>query len=443
MNTSIIYATTINKEEKKEQESIRAKVKANIAVVLPVFSENEESDIQIELDYDTITKVVDDYIGRYIIDPRIDEIEYELSIPKLPDEKATDNLKKVLTGETNKITTSESILQVDNKAIANDKVTLTFKLSVEENVYLDENADAEPQKQGVHQLENISQQYANSVPSAKLSQPINDQSEDELIIQSPNSQLFWQNDSSSQLYWQNAALNVSPQSNTSQYNNSLSTEETLDTIKTIGSGLKSGMDSTKTIEGPNLVSRIFKQKGGYVKVGDNGQVYTNPYARGNNYYKIAGDFSKNKYVKGLGIFGKVVNYGTTLYQTVIDSSQAETLQKKGRVWGASVGKVTSGTIAGAVASWVTSAILITIAGAAGVAAAPVTIVIIAGCSIMAGVAASNAVEQYGEDLGGNIGEEAIDLGQNVLNKTREELRKYEAKRIEERNGFRHSIKREK
>ena len=71
----------------------------------------------------------------------------------------------------------------------------------------------------------------------------------------------------------------------------------------------------------------------------------------------------------------------------------------------------------------TSAVLISIATAAGVAAAPVTIVVIAGCSIIAGVAASNAVEQYGEDVGGNIGEGAVDLGQNLLDITREELRR--------------------
>jgi hypothetical protein len=106
-------------------------------------------------------------------------------------------------------------------------------------------------------------------------------------------------------------------------------------------------------------------------------------------------------------------------QVGVKYSRAETSQERGRVLGSSIGQVSSGMIAGAIASTVTSTILVSIAVAAGVSTAPVTVVVIAGCSIIAGVAASNAVEQYGKDIGGSIGEKSVELWQNGVNKTDE------------------------
>lgn len=436
---NVIGGQVLNKEEKKEQESIKADVKAEIAVVLPILPENTESRIKIELDYDTITQVVNDYIERYTIDPRINEIDYQLSTPNLPDEDATNNLKECLTGETGKVTTFNDIIQVDNKAIVDEKVTLTFELSVEENVYLDDNSETPQSQQDKHQSENSSQTNTRSAHSTKTSLPTDNQPKGELVIQSSDSNLYWQNAPSAQLYWENAPTDVSHPSKIPQYNRTPITDEVVqDTIKNTGSGVYSAMESTKGIESGIRIGNIKIGRSGYVKVGDNGRVYTNPHARGSQYYKIVGDFSNNKTVKNLGIAGKVVSYGTTTIQTGIKVSQAETSQEKGRIIGAAVGKVSSGALVGTAATMATSAILISIATAAGVAAAPVTIVVIAGCSIIASVAASNAVEQYGEEVGGNIGEEVVDIGQNVLNKTREELRRYKAKRMEELKGFRHS-----
>ena len=407
---NVIGGHVVNKKDKKEQESIKADVKAKIAVALPILPKNTESNIQIELDYDTITQVVNDFIERYTIDPRINEIDYQLSTLNLPDEDATNNLKECLTGKIDKVTTFNDTIQADNKAIVDEKVTLTFELSVEENVYLDENSETPQPQQDKHQSENSSQTNTNSAHSTKTSLSTDNQLKGELVFQSSDSNLYWQNAHSAQLYWQNAPSNISQPSNISHNNRTpIADDEILEDFKNIGSGLDSAMSSAERL--------------GYVMVGDNGRVYTNPHARGNQYYKIVGDLPHNRYVTNLGIFGRVVSYGTTTIQTGIKVFQAETSQERGRVIGAAVGKVSSGALVGTAASMATSAVLISIATAAGVAAAPVTIVVIAGCSIIAGVAASNAVEQYGEDVGGNIGEGAVDLGQNLLDITREELRR--------------------
>lgn len=401
MSTSFIDAKEVDKEKQKEQEFLKAEVKADIAVVLPVFPENEVSDIQIELDYDTITKAINDYIERYTIDPRINEIEYELSTPNLPDEKATNNLKEVLTGETDEITTSNDIIQVDNNAINDEKVILKFELSVEETVYLDENGEIVPQENGGPLSKNSSLQKTSVSPSTKSSQPIYNQPKKELVIQSTQPQLYWQNAPSAQLYWQNA-----PSNDFQSTNSSYLVENSLDTIGSMGSGMDEAMGSIGTIE----------EMGGYLKLGNNGRVYTNPQARGGKYYKIVGNVSDSKLVKRLGTAGKILSYGTTVIQTGIDYSQAETPQEKGRIVGASVGKVTSGIAAGTVASTITTAALISIATVAGVATAPVTLVVVAGCSIIASVMAANAVEKYGEDIGGNVGEMTVDYLKNKTKK---------------------------
>ena len=78
----------------KEQESIKAKVKVDIAVVLP---EDIGKDDIIELKYDSITKAVNEYVERYTIDPRISEVEYILTTPKFSNDKTTNDLKEVLT----------------------------------------------------------------------------------------------------------------------------------------------------------------------------------------------------------------------------------------------------------------------------------------------------------------------------------------------------------
>lgn len=437
-------ADIANKEELKEQETIKTTVPVDIAVVLPILPKEIESDFQIELDYDEITKAVNDYIERYTIDPRIDGINYQLSTPQLPDENATNKLRESLSGETDEIITSNEVIHVDNDAITDEKVTLRFELSVEENVYMDETSERPKSLRDKDQSENLSRPTPSSVHSTKASQPTTNQQKGELIIKSADSQLYWQNGPSAQLYWQNAPSNISQPSNIAQNNRtSVTDEEVLDDLNKIGSGLDGAMGSTERIESGVKVGNIRIGSSGYVKVGDNGRVYTNPYQRGNQYYKIVGNFSNNAYVRGLGLFGKIVSYGTTGVQMGIKCSHAETSQEKGRIWGSSIGKISSGMIAGAIASTVTSTVLVSIAVAAGVSTAPVTIVVIAGCSIMAGVAASNAVEQYGEDIGGNIGEEVVDLGHNVLSISKQELRRYKAKRIENSNGFRHSIRREK
>ena len=116
----------------KEQESIKAKVKVDIAVVLP---EDIGKDDIIELKYDE----------RYTIDPRISEVEYILTTPKFSNDKTTNDLKEVLTGETTEIKTLEDTIKVENDAITDEKVTLKFELSVEENIYLD-NDDNEQNK---------------------------------------------------------------------------------------------------------------------------------------------------------------------------------------------------------------------------------------------------------------------------------------------------------
>ena len=409
-------ADIVNKEDLKESETIEAVIDVDVATVLPTLQEDADSRIQIELDYDAITQIVNDYLERYTIDPRINKIDYHLSTPQLPDEDATNNLEECLTGETRKVTTPNDTIQVDNKAIADDKVTLTFELSVEENVYLEEDTESPQLKQDWHQSENPSQPSTNSAHSTKASQPKDNHQKSEFIIHSSDSNVYWQNASSAQLYWQNAPSYISQ-------NFGNPPTEDLDIVRNSFSGIENGMDY-------GTARRL-----GYRVTNWNGHDYTT-YTNGNRFYIIAGNY--DRYARYLRNGGRIVNYGTILIQTGIRYSQAKTPHERGRVVGASVGQVSTEIMAGTVASWATSAVLVSIATTVGVATAPATIIVIAGCSIIAGVAASSVVGQYGEDIGGNIGEEAVDLRQNVLNRTREEIRRYEAKKKEEKNSFRHS-----
>ena len=392
---NVVGADTVCKKKAEEQELLTAKVNADVAIVLPV---DVEPDAQFELQYDAISETINNYIERYTIDARVEKVEYNLSSPELSDKDATNNLKESLTGTTDEITTSKGTIHIENDAIKDNKVTLTFKLSVEENVYLDESDENPSDEINCRQVAKSSSQ--NPVPQNNVSSNVNSQRNGDLIIQSAEPKLYWQSAPKAELYWQNAPSNISKEAKSKIKISDEVKDKVVDYSNIIGSGVDSAMGSV-----PEL------------RYGNNGRVYTNPNARGNQYYKIVGTLSDSKAVSRLGKAGKVISYGTTIYRASEEYSKASTSQEKGRVVGATTGKVVVGTVAGNVASVATTAVLVTIAGAAGVATAPVTLIVIAGCSIFAGVAASSAVEGVGEEIGGNAGAWAVNKWQS-LNKNK-------------------------
>ena len=394
MNNAV-GADTVCKKKAEEQELLTAKVNADVAIVLPV---DVEPDAQFELQYDAISEAINNYIERYTIDARVEKVEYNLSSPELSDKDATNNLKESLTGTTDEITTSKGTIHIENDAIKDNKVTLTFKLSVEENVYLDESDENPSDEINCRQVAKSSSQ--NPVPQNNVSSNVNSQRNGDLIIQSAEPKLYWQSAPKAELYWQNAPSNISKEAKSKIKISDEVKDKVVDYSNIIGSGVDSAMGSV-----PEL------------RYGNNGRIYTNPNARGNQYYKIVGTLSDSKAVSRLGKAGKVISYGTTIYRAGEEYSKASTSQEKGRVVGATTGKVVVGTVAGNVASVATTAVLVTIAGAAGVATAPVTLIVIAGCSIFAGVAASSAVEGVGEEIGGNAGAWAVNKWQS-LNKNK-------------------------
>ena len=392
---NVVGADSVNKKKAEEQELLTAKVNADVAIVLPV---DVEPDAQFELQYDAISETINNYIERYTIDARVEKVEYNLSSPELSDKDATNNLKESLTGTTDEITTSKGTIHIENDAIKDNKVTLTFKLSVEENVYLDESDENPSDEINCRQVAKSSSQ--NPVPQNNVSSNVNSQRNGDLIIQSAEPKLYWQSAPKAELYWQNAPSNISKEAKSKIKISDEVKDKVVDYSNIIGSGVDSAMGSV-----PEL------------RYGNNGRIYTNPNARGNQYYKIVGTLSDSKAVSRLGKAGKVISYGTTIYRAGEEYSKASTSQEKGRVVGATTGKVVVGTVAGNVASVATTAVLVTIAGAAGVATAPVTLIVIAGCSIFAGVAASSAVEGVGEEIGGNAGAWAVNKWQS-LNKNK-------------------------
>ena len=394
MNNAV-GADTVCKKKAEEQELLTAKVNADVAIVLPV---DVEPDAQFELQYDAISETINNYIERYTIDARVEKVEYNLSSPELSDKDATNNLKESLTGTTDEITTSKGTIHIENDAIKDNKVTLTFKLSVEENVYLDESDENPSDEINCRQVAKSSSQ--NPVPQNNVSSNVNSQRNGDLIIQTAEPKLYWQSAPKAELYWQNAPSNISKEAKSKIKISDEVKDKVVDYSNIIGSGVDSAMGSV-----PEL------------RYGNNGRIYTNPNARGNQYYKIVGTLSDSKAVSRLGKAGKVISYGTTIYRAGEEYSKASTSQEKGRVVGATTGKVVVGTVAGNVASVATTAVLVTIAGAAGVATAPVTLIVIAGCSIFAGVAASSAVEGVGEEIGGNAGAWAVNKWQS-LNKNK-------------------------
>ena len=392
---NVVGADTVCKKKAEEQESLTAKVNADVAIVLPV---EVMPYAQIELQYDVISEAINNYIEHYTIDARVEKVEYNLSSPELSDKDATNNLKESLTGTTDEITTSKGTIHIENDAIKDNKVTLTFKLSVEENVYLDESDENPSDEINCRQVAKSSSQ--NPVPQNNVSSNVNSQRNGDLIIQSAEPKLYWQSAPKAELYWQNAPSNISKEAKSKIKISDEVKDKVVDYSNIIGSGVDSAMGSV-----PEL------------RYGNNGRIYTNPNARGNQYYKIAGTLSDSKAVSRLGTAGKVISYGTTIYRASEEYSKASTSQEKGRVVGATTGKVAVGTAVGTVASVATTAVLVTIAGAAGVATAPVTLIVIAGCSIFAGVAASSAVEGVGEEIGGNAGAWAVNKWQS-LNKNK-------------------------
>ena len=69
---NVVGADTVCKKKAEEQESLTAKVNADIAIVLPV---DVEPDAQFELQYDAISEAINNYIERYTIDARVEKVE--------------------------------------------------------------------------------------------------------------------------------------------------------------------------------------------------------------------------------------------------------------------------------------------------------------------------------------------------------------------------------
>lgn len=397
---SVIDAHSVNKEKLVEQETIKAQIKADIAIVLPG---DIGSSARIDLKYDAIAQAVNSCVECYTIDPRISEVDLDISAPNLPDGEATANLRDTLTGEKKEVVVNEEIVQVDNEAISDDKVVPKFELSIEETVILDENGEYK--------------QYENERPQSGKSPSSNEKSVHEssssgeknnpvpqsgdLVIQSSEPKLYWQSTPQTQLYWENAPSNVS-----NNERKSLFSQETKDKI------VEYGIEGTKIVgsglRGPDSITGVAK-KVGHVKVGDNGRIYTSPKANGNQYYKIAGKLADNKVINRMGAAGTLFSLGATVAEAKYDYSKTENSRERSEIVGGAVGKFSFGFIAGTAASAATTAVLVTIAGAAGVAAAPVTLVVIAGCAIVAGAAASGVAEEYGEKKGQEAGAAVLDF----------------------------------
>lgn len=391
MGNVIINASNVDVCERQEKELMQTDIQVDVAVVLPILEKEMSSEVKIDLDYSTITKTVNDYINRNVIDARIEKINYTLTIPDMPDAAVTQNLKGVLTGDLNEISTSKGCVKVKNDAINSDKVTKVFELSVEETVYIKNAAEDKQLKTG---------SGANQA--------------NELVIKSADSKLYWTNAEPNSII-QNAPdrklyLENTPTGNSNNPKQVVSSNhsDSVSVAQKLGDGLNAGMEITKT--------EAFKT----TRVGTNDKVYTNPYARGNQHYKIVGNIKDMKSVKVLGNAGKLISIGSTYAQLSEDWQQAETAVERAKAVGGTVGELGAGFIAGNAATAATTAVLVSVAGALGVATAPATIVIIAGCAIVAGVAASNAAEQPGRELGEKAGEkvreQAVDMWNFVSEK---------------------------
>lgn len=396
---NIIGAHPVKKQKLEEQETIKAKIKADIAIVLP---EEIGKDAQIALKYDAIAKVVNDYIESYTIDARISEVDLYLSAPELPDSEATANLKGVLTGEKKEVVINENMVQVDNEEIGDDKVNLRFELSVEETVFFDGDSQSENKKTQSDTPQSQKSGHKSHIFEAKNTL---DWSNESLVIQSSEPKLYWQSAPTAQLYLKNAPSDASQIIRIGQRNRYLS-QETKDKItdyglegaKIVGSGLNSAEGGlTKTA-----------RKIGDIKVGDNGRIYTSPKANGNRYYKIIGNLADNKVVKRMGIVGKSLSYGAMTLEAYDDYSNAETSRERGEVFFGTAGKIGAGWAAGTVATVLTTTVLVAIASSS----APLTLVVIAGCAIVASTTASNIVEPYGEKLGREMGGDIVEKLQN-------------------------------
>ncbi len=402
MGNKTINASIVDVCERQERELIQSDIQVDVAVVLPILEEETLSEVKMDLDYATIVKTVNEYINRNVIDARIETINYTLTIPDMPDTAVTQNLKEVLIGDKNEISTFKGNVKVKNDAINNDKVTKVFELSVEETVYIENVVeDKQLRKENGANHTNANNLIKKSL-STTDSKQTSMQSNAELVIKSADSKLYWTN-AEPKLIIQNAPARKLYLENTSTENSnnpkqdvSINHSDSISVVKKLGDGLGAGMGVTET--------GVFKT----TRVGDNGKVYTNPNARGNQYYKIVGNIKDMKSVKVLGNAGKLISFGATCAQVSEDVKQAETAVEQFKVVGRAGGEYVAGFIAGTAATFATSAVLVTVAGALGVATAPATIVIIAGCAIVAGIAASNAAEQPGREFGEKAGVKAME-----------------------------------
>ena len=65
---NVVGADTVCKKKAEEQESLTAKVNADVAIVLPV---EVMPYAQIELQYDVISEAINNYVEHYTIDARV------------------------------------------------------------------------------------------------------------------------------------------------------------------------------------------------------------------------------------------------------------------------------------------------------------------------------------------------------------------------------------
>ncbi len=394
MSSKTVNASSVDIIDPQERESVNADIRIDVALVLPIVEEESMSDIKIDLDYGTISKTVNDYINSNVIDSRIDKINYTLSVPDLPDSQATQNLKEALMGSVQEISSADKDIKVENDAINSPKVTKTFELSVEENVYIDSN--------NVNTSSVSKERKDSSMKDETNNSNVNNAGN--LVVKNASPKSEWSNSTNQESNEISKSLNSE---NTVQANHKiiLNREDTVEAIKSLGDSMDSGMGVTET--------KAFAT----TRVGDNGKIYSNPHARGNQYYKITGHISDSTAVKKLGTAGKLISAGATVTKTYDEYQKTTDDIERGKIVGVAVGEYGASWVAGTGATAATSAVLVSVAGVFGVATAPLTIIVIAGCAIVAGALARNAAATPGRNIREKAGEKIMQTWKNTSQKT--------------------------
>ena len=368
MSYNYIDAKDIVCQPPVERELIDVTLNVDFIDVIPVYPYTDNTSNFIKqpilpmskLDYRSISKVTNDFVEQFTINPNIKSIKVAITLPEEESEKAKESFKECLVDCKRTINIDGNEINIDNNALKEDNVTKLFKIGISENIYLQ---TSKPPK--VKQKKQNKEREIPLEPMKKTDNKVNLSQDDIDFIQTLKDPL--------RVYF----------------------EDTLN-------------NSSTMYDAVSNFSEIATDTNSDIKLGSNGKLYYNEMEKGNQYYKITGKLSNvAKMGSNIGSLAQLGSFimGLPNFQKDLDSANTveQVLSISGEKTGELIGGLAGGSIGAKIGNWMGCIVVVGLAVSGVVVSTPVVLVIVGGTTVIGGIVGAMSGGELGKNIGKTMG----------------------------------------